>query len=61
MSKVIIPSRIWDSRDPIEDATAFELVRNAQFSLDIPRQIKPAEGKLIELVQRGGSNPTVYN
>lgn len=52
MSEVIVPSRIWELRDPIEKAVAFEAIRNAQFSLNIPRRIEPAERKLIELVIR---------
>lgn len=52
MSEVRVIRAILENRDPLDEAKAFEIIRNARFSLNIPSPIKPAERKLIGLVIR---------
>jgi hypothetical protein len=46
----IVP--IWQTRVEILEDKGVEIIRNAQFSLDIPQQTKTADKKLIELIVR---------
>ncbi len=43
---------IWETRTPVNKGKTFEIIRNAQFSLNIPQPIDPGRKKLIELVIR---------
>lgn len=43
---------IWETRTPVNKGKTFEIIRNAQFPLEIPQLIKLANKKLIELVIR---------
>jgi hypothetical protein len=43
---------IWETRTPVNRGRAFEIIRNAHFSINIPQSIDPGTKKLIELIIR---------